>query len=322
MPNSLSGGSVIPSSVLKEASTSQSASRPSVQQAPQNLAPMKQEINRPSLALTDTQMNTLAGRNIVINQPGMGPIYVTLQMLQCLRPGQGIPTNQPGHVLVKTENGQYQILKVGSTQAEGLTSTTAMMQMRPPVQQAPQIRAPMQQMIDRQTVTLTTAALAPYLVRVTSTPSATSPRAPVAGSGSGGGTVQKMTPDMAKLKCKNFLSTLLRLASDQPARVAQNLRALIQRLIDGTLQPEVFATELQHELNSAPQPCIVPFLKKALPFLQTSLRESPLAIAEVICGRSLLHVVVHVSVGGGVAISAAQNKHLVVLHHRRRVEGQ
>ena len=39
---------------------------------------------------------------------------------------------------------------------------------------------------------------------------------------------QQMTPDTAKIKCKNFLSTLLRLASDQPEAVARNVRSLIQ----------------------------------------------------------------------------------------------
>ena len=47
---------------------------------------------------------------------------------------------------------------------------------------------------------------------------------------------QQMTPDTAKLKCKNFLATLLRLASEQPAGVAQNVRALIQGLIERLLE--------------------------------------------------------------------------------------
>ena len=42
-----------------------------------------------------------------------------------------------------------------------------------------------------------------------------------------------MTPDTAKHKCKNFLATLLRLASDQPESVARNVRALIQVSIGG-----------------------------------------------------------------------------------------
>ena len=39
---------------------------------------------------------------------------------------------------------------------------------------------------------------------------------------------QQMTPDTAKIKCKNFLATLLRLASEQPESVARNVRTLIQ----------------------------------------------------------------------------------------------
>ena len=92
---------------------------------------------------------------------------------------------------------------------------------------------------------------------------------------------QQMTPDTAKLKCKNFLATLLRLASEQPAGVAQNVRTLIQGLIDGAVDPEVFTTRLQRELNSSPQPCLVPFLKKSLPYLQTSLRSGELTIEGV-----------------------------------------
>ena len=70
-----------------------------------------------------------------------------------------------------------------------------------------------------------------------------------------------MTPDTARLKCKNFLATLLRLAKEQPASVAAGVRALIQSLIDAKLEPETFTTRLQQELNSSPQPSLVPFLK-------------------------------------------------------------
>ena len=90
-----------------------------------------------------------------------------------------------------------------------------------------------------------------------------------------------MTPDTAKLKCKNFLATLLRLASEQPPVVAANVRGLIQGLIDGKVEPEAFTTRLQKELNSSPQPCLVPFLKKSLPYLQHSLRTGELTIEGV-----------------------------------------
>ena len=90
-----------------------------------------------------------------------------------------------------------------------------------------------------------------------------------------------MTPDTAKVKCKNFLATLLRLASDRPESVARNVRALVQGLVDGRVEPEVFTTKLQKELNSSPQPCLVPFLKKSLPYLQHSLATRELSIEGV-----------------------------------------
>ena len=129
---------------------------------------------------------------------------------------------------------------------------------------------------------------------VTSTPShSQSPAPPVTSaqppvtnssrqaSGSGGGMGGQMTPDTAKMKCKNFLATLLRLAGEQPQDVANNVRSLIQGLIDGKVEPEIFTTRLQKELNSSPQPCLVPFLKKSLPYLQNSLASGELSIEGV-----------------------------------------
>ncbi|XP_027204220.2 uncharacterized protein LOC113797943 [Dermatophagoides pteronyssinus] len=91
----------------------------------------------------------------------------------------------------------------------------------------------------------------------------------------------QMSPTTAKMKCKNFLSTLIRLASEQPESVATNVKSLIQGLIDDTIQPEDFTTQLQRELNSSEQPCLVPFLKKSLPFLRYSLMKEELKIEGV-----------------------------------------
>lgn len=91
-------------------------------------------------------------------------------------------------------------------------------------------------------------------------------------------TPSQMSPNTAKKKCKNFLSTLIRLATDQPEQVATNVKNLIQGLIDGAIQPEDFTNQLQKELNSSPQPCLVPFLKKSLPYLRHSLMTKELTI--------------------------------------------
>ena len=83
----------------------------------------------------------------------------------------------------------------------------------------------------------------------------------------------QMTPDTAKVKCKNFLSTLLRLASEQPESVATNVQMLIQGLVDAKVEPEEFTTKLQRELNSSPQPCLIPFLKVG-PIITSLTRET------------------------------------------------
>ena len=103
--------------------------------------------------------------------------------------------------------------------------------------------------------------------------------APAAASANTGDRMcQQMNPDTAKIKCQSFLATLLRRASEQSESVARNVRALIQGLIDGQVEPTVFHTNLQKELNSSPQPCLAPFLKKSLPYLQHSLATKELTI--------------------------------------------
>ena len=156
----------------------------------------------------------------------------------------------PGHLLVKTESGQYQILRVGPTGATATTTTTTVSQQQTvrtaapatTQQQSSAIRLPTQPVTRPTTTTVTQqqAAAAPV----------TAATAATAGMG------QQMTPDTAKVKCRNFLATLLRLASDQPDSVAKNVRELIQGLIESRIEPELFTTKLQKELNSSPQPCL------------------------------------------------------------------
>ncbi|KAK3579938.1 hypothetical protein CHS0354_020831 [Potamilus streckersoni] len=82
-------------------------------------------------------------------------------------------------------------------------------------------------------------------------------------------------------KCKNFLSTLIKLASSQPEAIVRNVRDLIQGLIDGKIEPEVFTEKLQKELKSSPQPYLVPFIKKSLPLLRQSLISNKMTIEGV-----------------------------------------
>merc|ERR1719480_564095 len=88
-------------------------------------------------------------QKVVINQPGLRPgqpgsqITVPLSTLQALQPGQGIPTGQPGHLLVKTETGQYQILRVGPPGAGG-TTTASPVTVQPSPQQPSNVTAAVQ----------------------------------------------------------------------------------------------------------------------------------------------------------------------------------
>ncbi|XP_075702645.1 transcription initiation factor TFIID subunit 4 isoform X1 [Rhinoderma darwinii] len=71
-------------------------------------------------------------------------------------------------------------------------------------------------------------------------------------------------------KCKNFLSTLIKLASSgkQSSETAANVKELVQNLLDGKIEAEDFTSRLYRELNSSPQPYLVPFLKRSLPALR------------------------------------------------------
>ncbi|XP_048403166.2 transcription initiation factor TFIID subunit 4-like isoform X2 [Stegostoma tigrinum] len=84
-------------------------------------------------------------------------------------------------------------------------------------------------------------------------------------------------------KCKNFLATLIKLASHsgQSADTSRNVKSLVQDLLDYKIEPEEFTDRLQSELNSSPQPYLVPFLKKSLPALRQSLVHNQQYILQV-----------------------------------------
>ncbi|KAL0968605.1 hypothetical protein UPYG_G00269090 [Umbra pygmaea] len=88
----------------------------------------------------------------------------------------------------------------------------------------------------------------------------------------GGAPVSQEMQENVK-KCKNFLATLIKLAShNSPSPdTSKNVKALVQDLLDAKIEPEEFTTRLQAELKSSPQPYLIPFLKKSLPALRLSL---------------------------------------------------
>uniref|UniRef100_A0A8C9NRW5 TATA-box binding protein associated factor 4 n=1 Tax=Serinus canaria TaxID=9135 RepID=A0A8C9NRW5_SERCA len=215
----------------------------------------------------------------------------------------------PGMVLVRSENGQLlmipqQALAQMQAQAHAqsqpqntLTPRPATPTSAPPVQIST-VQAPGTPIIARQ-VTPTTIIKQVSQAQTTVQPTTTLQRPPVVQPQIVlGGTAQTTTLGTATAvqtgtpqrtvqgttatstaatetmenvkKCKNFLSTLIKLASSgkQSSETAANVKELVQNLLDGKIEPEDFTSRLYRELNSSPQPYLVPFLKRSLPALR------------------------------------------------------
>uniref|UniRef100_A0A9J8BWI7 Si:dkey-219c3.2 n=1 Tax=Cyprinus carpio carpio TaxID=630221 RepID=A0A9J8BWI7_CYPCA len=84
-------------------------------------------------------------------------------------------------------------------------------------------------------------------------------------------------------KCRNFLATLIKLAShNSPSpETSRNVKALVQDLLDAKIEPEEFTNRLQTELKSSPQPYLIPFLKKSLPALRLTLLNSQQSLTQL-----------------------------------------
>ncbi|CAG04080.1 unnamed protein product [Tetraodon nigroviridis] len=77
-------------------------------------------------------------------------------------------------------------------------------------------------------------------------------------------------------KCRNFLSTLIKLTSNgkQSSETTANVKELIKKLLEAKIEPEDFTSRLYQELSSSPQPYLVPFLKRSLPALRQMTPDS------------------------------------------------
>ncbi|XP_026760406.2 transcription initiation factor TFIID subunit 4 isoform X4 [Galleria mellonella] len=195
---------------------------------------------------------------------------ITLQTLQSLQPGQ------QGHLLLKTENGQYQLLRVGPAPAANtLTAPQAQTIRLSTVPAHPgvatvstSVPAPGQMAGQMPAAPVAAPVVAPSPTVVA--PATPPPQPPTV-------TTQKPS-DNTKEKCRNFLANLLDLSSKEPKSVEQNVRNLIQELIDAQVEPEEFCNRLERLLNASPQPCLIGFLKRSLPLLRQSLVTKELVI--------------------------------------------
>ncbi|XP_023938209.1 transcription initiation factor TFIID subunit 4 [Bicyclus anynana] len=193
---------------------------------------------------------------------------ITLQTLQSL------PQGQQGHLLLKTENGQYQLLRVGPAPTGGTLASQQPQTLRlstiPAHSGVP-------------TVSTSVAAPGPLAGQIQTgqiaTPVAATPTVSMATTVTQQPAVTTQKPlDNTKEKCRNFLANLLDLSSKEPKSVERNVRNLIQELIDAQVEPEAFCDRLERLLNASPQPCLIGFLKKSLPLLRQSLVTKELVI--------------------------------------------
>ncbi|XP_061487085.1 transcription initiation factor TFIID subunit 4 isoform X3 [Rhineura floridana] len=172
------------------------------------------------------------------------PVQISTVQVSSLR-------NAPGTPIIARQVAPTTIIKQVSQAQTNVQSTTTLQ--RPPVVQ-PQIvlGSPAQ-----------TTALGTATAVQTGTPQRT-----VQGS-TATSTAATETMENVK-KCKNFLSTLIKLASSgkQSTETAANVKELVQNLLDGKIEAEDFTSRLYRELNSSPQPYLVPFLKRSLPALR------------------------------------------------------
>ncbi|CAH2237269.1 jg11235 [Pararge aegeria aegeria] len=193
---------------------------------------------------------------------------ITLQTLQSL------PQGQQGHLLLKTENGQYQLLRVGPAPTGGTLTS-----------QQPQTLRLSTIPAHSGVPTVSTSVAGPgslggqIQTGQIATPVAATPAVSMAPTVTQQPAVTTQKPlDNTKEKCRNFLANLLDLSSKEPKSVERNVRNLIQELIDAQVEPEEFCDRLERLLNASPQPCLIGFLKKSLPLLRQSLVTKELVI--------------------------------------------
>ncbi|CAH2102743.1 unnamed protein product [Euphydryas editha] len=195
---------------------------------------------------------------------------ITLQALQSLQQGQR------SHLLLMSENGQYQLLGVDPASAANTLTAPQSQTLRLSTVPAHTgvagvstgVASPNQMAGQMPAGPVATPVPA---ISVATIPTTTSqPQQPTE-------TTQKPL-DNTKENCRNFLVNLLDLSSKEPKSVKRSVRNLIQELIDAQVEPDEFCDRLERLLNARPESCLIGFLKKSLPLLRQSLVIKELAI--------------------------------------------
>ncbi|XP_035721295.1 transcription initiation factor TFIID subunit 4-like isoform X5 [Vespa mandarinia] len=266
----------VASSVVSTALQGKAGVTPTI--VPSNVQILNVNAMRPGTPVAAQQAGKQVAPRVVIGQHMVGTKPgapgITLQALHGLQPGT------QGHLLLKTENGQYQLLRVGPAPTAGTPSGTAVTPNS--ITGNAVVAAPSPGTTYRLASVPATVAAAITTANATPptlTTAATTTATPTATTVQTVQTpAQRQTTDNTKEKCRKFLANLLELSSREPKAVERNVRTLIQELIDTKVEPEEFCDRLERLLNASPQPCLIGFLKKSLPLLRQSLVMNELII--------------------------------------------
>lgn len=241
-----------------------------------NIIPNVQILNmRPGAPSVAAQKSVAAvSPRVVIGSPQVvntrpGPPGITMQTLQTLQAGQ------QGHLLLKTENGQYQLLRVGPAPGSGSLAAPSSQAIRlstvPAHSGVATLSTSVASLGSMGQMTMPVQQLSQSMVN-TSVSNIQNPQPTILNSNfSSAQVIKPQLESNTKEKCRNFLANLLDLSSKEPPSVERNVRNLIQELIDSQVEPDEFCDRLERLLNASPQPCLIGFLKKSLPLLRQSL---------------------------------------------------
>uniref|UniRef100_A0AC11CQ59 TATA-box binding protein associated factor 4b n=1 Tax=Ovis aries TaxID=9940 RepID=A0AC11CQ59_SHEEP len=178
----------------------------------------------------------------------------------------------PGTVLIKSNSGQ--LMLVSPQQAVTRTETTSNITSRPAVPantQTVKICTMPSVAVPANVVTVTpvkpvntVTTLKPSSVGTASAPS-NELNLKTENSASAQANLSPTMLENVK-KCKNFLAMLIKLAcsGSQSPEMGQNVKKLVEQLLDAKIEAEEFTRQLYVELKSSPQPHLVPFLKKSV----------------------------------------------------------
>uniref|UniRef100_A0A3B4VKY2 TATA-box binding protein associated factor 4 n=1 Tax=Seriola dumerili TaxID=41447 RepID=A0A3B4VKY2_SERDU len=243
---------------------------------PQQNAPNIQNIQLPpGMVLVRSE----SGQLLVIHQQTLAQMQAQSQSQSAMTPRPAAPTSTPpvqitslqapGASLLARSVTPTTIIKQGPTVQTTVTAATKLQ--RPPVLQntimlGGTATTPGQPLGTPTTVQPGSAATA-VTQRVGPLGATGTPVTPTA--------VTAETLENVK-KCRNFLSTLIKLASSgkQSSETTASVKELVKNLLEAKIEPEDFTSRLYRELNSSPQPYLVPFLKRSLPALRQMTPDS------------------------------------------------